>query len=461
MNFTPNSDLSLTISSSTIFFLSDLYTDIISNTVIPMYKIVPIGYRSCQSNNLNIYINGGLLITLNNAITWSNPGLSSNNFTIGCNSNNGTIQTESLNRVHFGNTRMYNRVLFQDEIINNYTLELSYYQIPTNDINFILTPNTIAATTITNYDFTNGWLSQTVDLNQLRIASWTIECWEYATSWGNTNDAGWILDLSVGSQYLAFGITSNVSNIFPLITYDGNGRPFIYYSGDSQSQWKINSSLIVNLNQWNHIVWQKNNDTTLEMFVNGISTGTFTVNASDWKYPNFVSTSALNNLILGASSINLSSTTNHWKGKLSQVKITLGNKYIAPFTSQFDLSINDNGLFLLQDNYINNSIGKSMINNNVIIPTYSLPQIIINGSNQLTLFASIDTYTELGYYISYNARTQNITSHITGTVNTSIVGLNSLIYTVIDSLSNIAYAERFINIIYPVQKTLTNLYKYS
>ena len=447
-NFTPSQDLSSTINSNTIFFLSDSFTDSTSNNVLNIYKTVTISNLNISYNILNLYLNGGLLSTLTSYTNWGSPALSTNLFTIGCNSNNGTIQSESLNRVHFGNTRMYSRPLLQDEILNNYNIELPYYQTPTSDIYFIKSPNTISSNTITNYDFTSGWLSQSIDLNQLRVTdSWTIECWAYPTSWGSSNDGGWIIDLSVGSNYLAFGVTSSITNITPSITYDGSGRPFIYYSGDTIGQWKIKSSQIVPLNQWNHIVWQKNNVSTLEMFVNGISTGTFTVNASDWNYPNFVSVSGINNIIIGGSTINLSSTTNHWKGKLSQVKITLGKKYTGPFTSLFDLSVNDNGLFLLQDNFFNNSIGKTMTNNNVIIPTYSSPKIIIIGSNSLTLFAGINTYTELGYNVSYYQRTLNLSQNIIGNVDASTIGFYSITYTAIDSLLNIGYGRRSINVI--------------
>jgi hypothetical protein len=441
-SFTPTLDLRSTIDFRTLFLLSNDYKNAIDNSDLNVSGKVTESFRYNANNSLNIYVNGGLVITLNSNQwnNWSNPGESSNPFTIGCNSNNGTIDSGSLNKVHFGNTRMYNRMLYQDEIINNYTFELPYYQIPTSDIFFIKSPNNVASSTITAYDFTTGWLSQTLDLNKLRIASsWTIECWAYATSWGSTNDAAWILDLSNGTYYLAFGVTTNNNN--------GKGTPFIYYTGDSVNQWKINTALTVPLNQWNHLVWQKNNDNNLEMFLNGVSSGIFNINANDWKYPNFVSTYALNNIIVGASTINLSSSTNHWKGKLSQVKITLGKKYTGTFISTFDLSLKDNGLFLLHDNFINNSIDKSMNNNNVIIPTYSFPTITLNGSNSITLYAGIDTYTELGAFISYYTRTLNITQKLTGTINTSIIGNYNLIYTVIDSLSNMSFVKRYVNII--------------
>ena len=407
--------------------------------------------RSNSNNQLNIYINGNLIISLNNSqwTNWSNPGLSGNVFSIGCNSNNGNIDSNSLNKIHFGNTRMYNRILFQDEIINNYYYELLLYQNPTNDIYFIKNPNIISSNFITNYDFTNGWLSQTIDLNKLRIATnWTIECWAYATSWGGNNDAGWIVDLSSSNKYLAFGITTNIGNISPSITYDGKGRPFIYYSNDTISQWKINNSLTVDLNKWNHIAWQKNNNTTLEMFVNGISTGTFNINSNEWLFPTFVSNFGLNNIVIGASTINLNSSTNHWKGKLSQVKITIEKKYNNNFIPLFDLSINGNGLFLLQDNFINNSIGKSMNNNNnVIIPNYSKSTINLNGLTLLNLFMNMDTYTELGYIYDYYIRSNSLELSTTGIVDTSTVGTYIIVYSIIDSLNNITFAKRTINVI--------------
>jgi len=334
-------------------------------------------------------------------------------------------------------------------IVSNFNY-ISYN--PTSDVNFISSiPSTIPLNTITNYDFTTGWLNQTIDYNILRmVPSWTMEVWCYATSWLNSgsNDNNYIFEFSSGTAYFSLGVTSNITNITPTITSDGMGRPFIYYSGDTVSQWKIKSGLTVPLNQWNHIVYQKNSNTQLEMFVNGVSVGTFTISFNDWIFPIFMGSVGLNNIVLGANISNPSSTTNHWKGKLSQPKITIGNIYTTPFTPQFDLSINNYGLFLLQDNFYNNVIGKTMINNNsVIIPTYSIPVINIIGSNNITLYANIDTYTDLGTNLLYYQRTLNIIQNINGDVNTSIVGSYSIIYTAIDSLSNIGYAKKLINVI--------------
>ena len=243
------------------------------------------------NNILNIYVNGGLIVSLNNTqwTKWPEPFTTNNYFCIGSNSNNGYIASETLNKIHFGNTRMYNRMLFQYEIINNYNNELNNYAIPTSDIYFIKIPNSISSDTITCYDFTNGYLLQSYDFNNLRILDqWCFEIWAYATTWGTNSDSGYLFEFSSGTTYLSFGITSSVANLTS-VTYDGNGRPFIFFSGDTTSQWKIKSTPIISLYNWTHLVFQKNSETQLEMYVNGISTGTFTITANDWKYPNFVS----------------------------------------------------------------------------------------------------------------------------------------------------------------------------
>ena len=362
-----------------------------------------------------------------------------------------TFQAKSNVNIYFGafsNTRQTSGTIILSNFQINQTIinNPDIFYNPNSDINFMQSPNTIALATSTNYDTTSsGYLQQSVDLNELRIMpSWTIETWAFATSWGASNDAGWIIDFSTGSNYLAFGITSDNSKISPAITYDGLGRPFIYYSGDSINQWKINSSLTVPLNTWNHIVWQKDNETTLEMFINGISTGTFTVNTTDWKFPNFLSQNAINSIIIGGAKSNPTATTNHWKGKLSQSKITIGPKYTGPFTPTFDLSLGTNGLFLLQNNYTNNAIGKSMTNNSVIIPSYSPISLSLSGSSNIILYVG-NTYTELGATISYYTRS-NLNYSIIGNVNTSISGTYILSYNIIDAFYNSSYVNRLITV---------------
>lgn len=399
------------------------------------------------SRLLNIYVNSALVITLNNTqwTNWPNPNLSSNNFCIGC-ANNGTIQSEALNKIHFGNTRMYNRMLYIDEIINNYNNELPLYIYPTSDIYFIKSVNIIPQTIITNYDVTLGWLSQTIDLNKLRTANqWSIEIWAYPISWGT--GSCWLFDLSVDTNYLSFGVSTSINNITPSITSDGNGRPFIYNSNDTVSQMKMKATPIIPLYNWSHIVYQKNSQTELEMFVNGISTGTITITASNWIFPNFCS-SGINNIILGGDASQLSSQTNHWQGRISQAKINLYRKYISSFTPAFDLSLNDNGIFLLQDNFINNAIGKSMSNTNVIIPSYTIPTLIINGNSPTQAFINtpyIDSGVSLNYYLRKTPI--NIITNGLDNITTSNVNSFKINYSFIDDRYNIVYIKRLVNVV--------------
>lgn len=405
---------------------------------------------SKSSSVLNLYINGALIISLNNSqfSAYPNPSGTGLNFAIGANSNSGYIQSNTLSSLHFGNTRMYNRILDQKEIINNYMVELPNYITPTNDIYINISPPTIASNTLTNYNLSNGYLTQNIDLNELITASsWTIESWIYSTSWGNTVTSGsWLLDLSNGGNYLSFGITQDITNISSSITNDGNGRPFIYYSMDTISKWKINSNIIVPLNQWVHIVYQKNNSTTLEMFVNGISGGKWTVNFSDWNFPNF-GTQSFNKLLLGQSINSPSSLFTQWNGKISQCKISIENIYTSPFTPAFDLSINNYGLFLLNNNFINPILNKLMtINNTVTIPSYYGPIININGLSTYNL-VTLQPYTDLGYTYDYYTRTNLLTFNTINNFNTNLPGNYTIIYTITDYLNSISFATRNINVI--------------
>lgn len=119
------------------------------------------------------------------------------------------------------------------------------------------------------------------------------------------------------------------------------------------------------------------------MFINGISTGTFTVTAADLRFPTF-GNNGLNSILIGGSISSPSSAINHWKGQISKLKISLDKKYTSPFTPNFDLSVNDYGIFLLQDNYKDIVSGKSLIVNNTVILNNTIPSsapiILLNGS---------------------------------------------------------------------------------
>ena len=397
-------------------------------------------------------------IALRNGATWNIGGYEGTGIKNGINTNTFTLVSYIFDSKNYTSLNLYigqhsnsmtaqttGTVIIGDFKILPITINsnISVYN-PISSINFIKSPNTIALDPITNYDMTLGWITQTMDFNILRLVpSWTIETWVYPT----TIDTNYIFDFSSGSNSLILGITSSVSNITPSISSDGYGRPFIYYSGDTISQWKIKATPKIILNTWTHIAYVKNNDTQLEMYVNGVSTGTFTIALNDWRYPNFMNNTLINSLMLGASKSNPSSTTNHLKGKISQPKITLGRKYTSSFNPAFDLSLNDNGLFLLQDNFVNNAIGKSVTNNSATIPTFSLPTISLNGSNSITLFQNMDTYTELGYVYSYYTRSNSLKLFTNGIVDTTIINNNVLVYGIMDSLNNINYVKKNVNVI--------------
>jgi len=390
-----------------------------------------------------------------------NSGLNTNSYTLISFSFYTQLQNINVYLGAFTNYKVQSvgTILLANLQINNNPINNpDFYYTPASDINFIQPTTTIAAqqTSITNYDTTNGYLIQSVDLNKMRILpAWTIETYAYATSWGVANDNGYIIDFSSGSGAslinLVFGVTSSVANILPAITSDGLGRMFIYYSGDTitNGKWKINASGIVPLNTWNHLVWQKNNATTLQMFINGTSVGTFTITQNDWQFPNFAG-NGLNSIIIGGSQTNPSAVTNHWKGRLSQPSISIGAKYISNFAPDFDLSLNAGAvqerLFLLQDNFTNNIIGQTMSNYGTIIPTYAPPTMNMLGNNPYGVFINLP-YNDPGFTYNYYLRTKNLILDTISNVNSNVLGKYSIIYSIIDNYNNIAVAIRNVNVV--------------
>ena len=371
------------------------------------------------NKTLNIYLNGLLRITLSQTQwlnNWPNIPLNTNKFTIGCD-NNGIIQSESLNTIFFGDTLLYNRMLYNDEILNNYNYNKTKYITPIiNKVNYI--------TRIPTYNLSMGYMSQSqIDLNNIKTStSWTVELWIYPeiTSWTLSN----INILNINNNYLSFGI-------------DSTGKPYFLYNTILITS--VSSNLI--LNKWNHLVYQKNSNTEFEIFGNGISLKKFTIINTALIFPTF-GTLDLNNLTIG-------NTSSYWNGLISQVKISYTKLYTSNFTPVIDTILDLTTVFLLDDNFINIANKKSLVNYNSVIDDINkpnIPKIILNGDNPLTLYKDISNYVDLGATIVTTLRTNIPPIVIQNNVNVNIPNLYINIYS-ITGIDYVNYVSRNINVI--------------
>ena len=368
------------------------------------------------SKTLNLYLNGVLRISLSET-QWLNewPNIATNTirFSIACN-NAGIIQTESLNTIFFGDISLYNRILYDEEILNNYNYNKNKYltSLPITKPSYI--------TRIPTYNLSAGYLSYQIDLNNFKnLTSWTVESWIYSSGWLTSN----INILNINNNYLSFGINST-------------GNPYFLYNTILKT-----SSTVISLSKWVHIVYQKNNNTEVQIFVNGISIVKFPILTLSLNFPSFGQLN-LNNLIIG-------NTTTFWNGLVSQLKISYTNLYTDNFTPVIDTILDTNTFFLLDDNYINIANNKYLQNFNAVIDNIITPKqpiISLIGDSYITLYKDINTYTELGAITISDLRINIPPIVIQNNVNTSIINLYTNIYTII-GLNYVGYNTRTINVI--------------
>ena len=414
------------------------------------HLVATVGTSSQLNPSLIIYINGGVHISLNSTqwTNWPNPANTTQRFSYGCDFSSGSIQSMSLKNMYFGNIRLYNRILSQTEILNNYFLELPLYKTPTSDIYLPPVINTSPLTSFASYDlYSNyGWISENMDTLLMRtLSSWCIEGWAYITSWGSTGDAA-IVELSnyPSDTVMRVGLTSSVDSITPTITNPNNLiRPYMYYSDDTIIKKKVNNAQTATMNKWIHVVYQKNSDNELEMFLNGKSTGIFTVASADWKFPNFMS-GGMNTIFLGGDSFEFGGgrTSSKFYGKLSQIKINLYRKYLSEFIPSDDLSLNDNQLFML------NEVGVNSYNNKILrlvsSRTEPVGQAVLSYNGPTKVYYNIP-WTNPGVILQYYLRA-SYTINFSGTVNSQLPGIYTLTYSYTDMQNNITYLSQNITV---------------
>ena len=377
------------------------------------------------NKTLNIYLNGLLRTSLSQTQwlnNWPNVPLNTNKFTIGCD-NNGLVQTESLNTIFFGDTLLYNRMLYSDEILNNYNYNKNKYLTPIiNKVNY--------TTRIPTYNLFTGYMSQyQIDLNNLKTSSWTVEVWIYI----KLRMSPTINILNINNNYLIFGV-----NI--------QGNPYILYN----SILIIENSSYVAQNQWTHIVYQKNSDTEFVIFVNGISYNKLPITNLSLKFPTFGNLD-LNNLTIGNNS-------NYWSMLISQLKISYVKLYNTNFTPVIDTILDYTTIFLLDDNFINIASNKSLINYDSVIDDVNnpnIPTLVLQGENPIILYKGISNYVEYGVTIDTTLRINIPSVVIQNNVNTNISNVYINVYT-ITGLDYTSYIIRTIKVInYNIRPIIT------
>jgi hypothetical protein len=284
--------------------------------------------------------------------------------------------------------------------------------------NVILTVYNIFDTSIGNLQIASG-----LNFNSLNNTDWTIEVW--LNMYQNDNgDNSTIIDFRNPNQ----GAYSPTTHIWVQIT---NMKPVIQaMSNRSQIGSSINRT--IQKNKWTHVVWMRKNN-ILYTFLNGYASPGESI-------PSYLnSLASLNAIVMGTYSDWVSNTGANFKGQISQPLITLGAKYnTSGFIPKWNLGplVFSNVLFWLSNN-IDVISGKSLVLNNTVVQTNTSinqipPTISLNGP-AIVLTLLNNNYIELGI-IASDYFGNNISIYtISGNVNTSILGIYVLTYTVNDT----------------------------
>ena len=378
-----------------------------------------------------IYLNGGTSLSINVYDTFTDQGA----YALDFNNNYNPVYLTILS----GNSNLLSNLLISGSTLITQTSSFpagSYtatYQATDSGslsaYNYRLLNITIP-TPISSFDLTAGTLRGVPrDYSSLTNSDWTFDAYIYQT-YPVTHGRGWaswLLDLRTND------IDIEQSLIIHFSTANGIG---VLMHGYIVPQFNNFPSI---LNVWNHwAIMQKN--MMLYAFCNGIMVQSIDLVTLEGNYTrNF---SNCQGLTIGGSSTDVNSTDFFkYYGKIGQMMMRLGAQYpISGFTPSvnllpvaqqtwsqtllfIDAGPNGNPMDLVTNNYLTKY--------GTVVSGYRktyTPSIVLNGSNSIDLYINT-TYTDLGATATdYLGNTISYT--ITGTVNTTQVGSNTLTYTV-------------------------------
>jgi hypothetical protein len=116
------------------------------------------------------------------------------------------------------------------------------------------------------FDGSSSYLQMSQSAGSIGTSQFTIECWLYPTTWGDSvfigdaywysgNNGGWFLSLASSTGYVSLSGSTGAYN--------------------STSTF-LTSTASVPLNQWNHFVCTRDGSNVIRMFINGVAAGTTT-----------------------------------------------------------------------------------------------------------------------------------------------------------------------------------------
>lgn len=332
-------------------------------------------------------------------------------------------------------------------VLGSYTLTYTVTDIHGIISNSITrTVNVIQYLSYTNYDVYNGNLqiNSGLSFNAMNNTNWTCEIWIYMKA---INGANAIFD---------FRQPNNGAYAPNHFWCEINGyKPYIQAMSNRST---IGTSITTNiqLNNWTHVVWMRNNN-MLYTFINGFASPGETI-------PSYLNTlSGLNYMVHGVYSdwVMTNSTSGHFNGLVCQPLITLGAKYnTSGFIPVWDLTpVNYSNVLYWLSNNIETISNQQIIFNRTILQTEInnpvLPRLNLNGFNPFYILLNttfIDpSCTALDFY------NNSLTVINSGSVNTSIIGTYILTYSSTDSSGNTISTTRTVNVVNNLPQISYNL----
>jgi hypothetical protein len=235
---------------------------------------------------------------------------------------------------------------------------------------------------------------------QFGTGNWTIEAWVYTSSTS-----------TIQTVFQIYGTTVDNLNI----QFNGTTRAFFTdIRGTNQTAVTATSTVLANLNQWNHVVLTRDSTTTIKLYVNGVLGATQAIASTT----TFVDTQFSGNPTIGAKT---NAVTNYWAGYISNLRVVKGT---AVYTDNFTppttplTAIANTILLTCQSNrFIDNSTSNFSLTTNGTPPSIQpfspfVPSAAYskNKVGSSILFNASSDYIQSGQYLqSFNPGSNNFT----------------------------------------------------
>lgn len=253
--------------------------------------------------------------------------------------------------------------------------------------------------------------------NLFGLTSWTVEAWVNPTSYAGTA-VGPII--SLGDDQLSFDI-------------DGGYVKFVL----NYSTTLFTSTSTVPINIWSHIVWQRTNNNTFTIFINGITNFTGTILPQHISILNSLPNFPTKCVSLGRL-YQFGANGYCFNGKIYAPKISNTALYLSNFTPNIKLPLLSSTIFFLGGNYTELIVGSTAVTvigtvtSNTVMFTYNLSSTnaCIGPIIKPNYFTSLQSNTNwtIEFYLNYTSTGGVTTLFVLGdnsigttTTNTSLI----------------------------------------